>query len=457
MLRIFLCFLMVLGSMQAAMPPIVETPEPMPPSKPRVAVVGGGAAGLTTAWLLDQECMVTLYEKESRLGGHANTLTVEAEGQIFHLDGGFEFFTKEMHPTFTALLGILGVPVHQFPLYYTFYHTNGSHVLTLPPILDDRIAWNVLSPSNLIDELQFKYLLSEAETLVNNRDVGISVKQFADGLCVSGNFKDQFLYPFLAGCWGFSLDALEDFAAYNPLKYVIKNIPSGLTPNQWNEVVGGTMTYVNTMASQLQNTQVKLSSHIARISYKKGVYTIIEEDGKEAQFDHLVLATNAAQAKELLCNIPEASDISLILGKIKYHLSTMAIHGDRRLMPPEKSDWAVVNIRYDGKTIAATSFYKPWLTGSVDIFRSNITYDLQAGNGFPEPLYALAQYWHPQVDVDYFHVQEAVQTVNGNRNLWFAGIYTYDEDSHESAICSAIEVAKRLAPSSIRLNQLLQQ
>jgi len=42
----------------------------------RIGVIGAGAAGLTTAWLLNDHHDVTLFEKQNRLGGHAHTIEV---------------------------------------------------------------------------------------------------------------------------------------------------------------------------------------------------------------------------------------------------------------------------------------------------------------------------------------------------------------------------------------------
>ena len=40
----------------------------------KVAVIDGGAAGLTAAWALSKHHDVTLYETEKRLGGHGASL-----------------------------------------------------------------------------------------------------------------------------------------------------------------------------------------------------------------------------------------------------------------------------------------------------------------------------------------------------------------------------------------------
>src|SRR5262245_6199770 len=106
-----------------------------------IAIVGGGSSGLVSAWLLEQEHDVTLYEKQDRLGGHAYTVEVALEGNTYPIDAGFEFFSDEMFPTFIKLLSILDVEIHSFPLNYTFFTANNKKAVVLPPIVDGKIEW----------------------------------------------------------------------------------------------------------------------------------------------------------------------------------------------------------------------------------------------------------------------------------------------------------------------------
>jgi hypothetical protein len=45
--------------------------------------------------------------------------------------------------------------------------------------------------------------------------------------------------------------------------------------------------------------------------------------------------------------------------------------------------------------------------------------------------------------------------LQGRGQLWLAGAYLRDVDSHESAVLSAVHVARRLAPHAPRLQALL--
>lgn len=66
----------------------------------RVAVVGGGVAGLATAWHLhvnSPDVEVELFEADSRLGGHAHTITIpdaneNEKGSSLDVDVGFMVF-----------------------------------------------------------------------------------------------------------------------------------------------------------------------------------------------------------------------------------------------------------------------------------------------------------------------------------------------------------------------------
>ena len=75
----------------------------------RIAIVGGGVAGLVAAHRLHRRHEITLFEAEQHLGGHANTITVERESGIWHIDTGFVVLNDRNYPRFRELLRGAGV------------------------------------------------------------------------------------------------------------------------------------------------------------------------------------------------------------------------------------------------------------------------------------------------------------------------------------------------------------
>jgi predicted NAD/FAD-binding protein len=76
----------------------------------RIAVVGGGVAGLSAAWLLSQRHHVTVFEADSRPGGHADTAEAPGRHGPVPVDTGFIVYNEANYPNFTALLRHLDVP-----------------------------------------------------------------------------------------------------------------------------------------------------------------------------------------------------------------------------------------------------------------------------------------------------------------------------------------------------------
>jgi uncharacterized protein len=75
----------------------------------KIAVVGGGISGMTSAWMLCDQHDVTLFDANDYLGGHTHTHSLEAEGKTWWVDSGFIVFNDKTYPNFRRLLTRLGV------------------------------------------------------------------------------------------------------------------------------------------------------------------------------------------------------------------------------------------------------------------------------------------------------------------------------------------------------------
>ena len=75
----------------------------------RIAIVGAGVSGLVTAHLLHRTHDITVFEAGAYAGGHTNTVAVETEAGVHHVDTGFIVFNDRNYPRFERLLQRLDV------------------------------------------------------------------------------------------------------------------------------------------------------------------------------------------------------------------------------------------------------------------------------------------------------------------------------------------------------------
>jgi len=419
-----------------------------------IAIIGGGASGLVSAWLLEQDHHITLYEADNRLGGHANSIDVMIDNKPVSVEAGVEFFNEPFYPHLFKLLRYLKIPLKPFTLVTTFYRTDDTDIIMLPPYHDIKFENKSFTPRNLSRAIQLKMIIDKESKLIAANDGTESLQQFMNGTKVSKDFKASFLYPLLSAGWGVTPDEIQDFSSAFTLKYLVEG--SKIKNYQWYEVDGGLKKYIEVVRDSLHNTEVRLNARVTQVTKENGHYLVSAQDGSMREYDQVIFATDANVTTKLISTMPATVALATVLGKVKYYDTKIAIHGDKRFMPKNPADWRVVNIRYDGKH-TSTTMYKAWKS-KTPIFKSWVTYDVRApgdkGSAMPENLYALITYKHPVTDVNYLAAQAAVKEIQGDDGLWYAGMWTVGSDSHESTINSAINIATRLAPNSERLKLL---
>ena len=69
----------------------------------RIAVVGSGIAGLSSAYLLSRRHEVVLFESEAHLGGHTHTHDIDIDGGVYAIDSGFIVFNPQHYPLLTRI------------------------------------------------------------------------------------------------------------------------------------------------------------------------------------------------------------------------------------------------------------------------------------------------------------------------------------------------------------------
>lgn len=415
----------------------------------KVGIIGGGIAGLTAAWLLDGECEVTLFEKNSTLGGHARTVYVEIGENKIPIEIGFEFFNKAMYPHLWKLLSLLSVQTRDYPFTSTFFSPHSHNALVLPPSRNVSLFLKSLFSKDLITLLQFKYLTHKAIKVVRHEQDWVDLDQFLNENWFTDSFKYNFFLPFMCAGWGVPPTEFKTFSAYNILSWLIDNKPMALQPTYWTEMVGGVSSYIQSLQDDIKHAKFNTSTEVTQLVYDGTKYHIIDAQGNACLVDEVIIATNAFQAINILKNIDHAKDVMSILSTIEYIQAFLAVHSDLRFLPKKRADWSVSNIMYDG-TFSTLTIYKKWKY-QVPFLRSWLLPTFEK----PHDIIALEEYYHAKPTPAYFNVQNLLKPLQGKNNLWFAGIYTMGIDSHESALASAIPIVCALKPDAQRLKLLL--
>ena len=100
--------------------------------KLKIAIIGGGASGIVTAYLLDSFHQVTLFEKQSILGGNIRTLNKNVKSNNFSfkfpLDNGVIEFARDHSPYLNALMADLKIELEIITGGATsFFSQDGSY------------------------------------------------------------------------------------------------------------------------------------------------------------------------------------------------------------------------------------------------------------------------------------------------------------------------------------------
>ena len=100
-------------------------------NKERIAIIGSGIAGLTTALLLSKKYTIELYEKDSYFGGHACTIKSKLSShkgykKTVNFDIGFLVFNNENYPNFKRLLNFLKVNTESSDMSFSVSNKTNS-------------------------------------------------------------------------------------------------------------------------------------------------------------------------------------------------------------------------------------------------------------------------------------------------------------------------------------------
>ncbi len=404
----------------------------------RIAVVGGGAAGLVSAWLLGGSHDVVVYERAPTVGGHVRTLggNVPAVGP-YRLDAGVIELERAHFPTVFAALGALGVGLRAVPGTTTFFPREGRRWWS-PGALSDADAplWE-----RGLDLLRLELHRGAAARFREQAHRAVVGERL--GALLGDDIIDRWLALLVMYAYSTPLAEVPDVAA----ELAVPMLDRFLDAEAWFSVEGGMYAYQEAILSRFSGTVYTNAQVRARRS-PDGV-TVTHEDGSTARYDALVVATPPHRVLDVLADADEAERARF--GACRGRTVEVCVHDDPG---PYVRRGATVG----PDAFEASEFDVFELDGGDGAYNARLDrlcglpHGLQRTPGLAFHLDAEIDparvLWRQTHDVGVYDVagmahRGEVLATQGHRATWYAGAWLGD-GLHEGAFASAVEVARAL-------------
>ena len=408
----------------------------------KIAIIGSGIAGLTSAYLLNRNHAITVFEASDWIGGHTHTVDVQVDGQSYAVDTGFIVFNDWTYPNFIRLLSQLGVGFKATEMSFSVsdpisgVEYNGHNLNSL--FAQRR---NLLSPKfwgMVRDILRFN---REALNDLNQQRIA-SDMTLGDYLKANGyseRFIQHYIVPMGAAIWSMSLNDMLGF----PLQFFVRffknhGLLSVSDRPQWCVIEGGSSSYVAPLTESFKQ-HIRLNCAVTRVERDGDGVTVHSAAGSE-RFDKVVFACHSDQALALLA-APTPTE-QAILGALPYADNDVVLHTDTRLLPKRPLAWASWNYRLGGPLDqpAAVTYDMNILQG----IQSDTTFCVslnQTAAIDPSKILARYTYAHPQYSLAGMAAQARWEELLGANHSYFCGAY-WANGFHEDGVVSALRVAR---------------
>ena len=416
-------------------------------NRQRVAIIGSGISGLTTAYLLQNKHDIVLFEANDYIGGHTHTVAVQQNEDTHYVDTGFIVCNDRNYPNFLELMKKLKVELQPTEMSFSVRNNsldleyNGHNLNTL---FAQRI--NFLRPKfyRLVrDILHFNKKAKEAIGAEELEDA--TLDEFVDRHNLSNIFRNNYLMPMVAAIWSCSLKQAGDF----PLKFFLKFfLNHGLLDikdrPQWFVLVGGSRSYLEPMTCGFKD-RIRLGTPVRSVVRKLSHIQVNYTSGTE-NFDEVIFACHSDQALALLSNAnTKEKDI---LGDLHYQENDVILHSDDSLMPKKPLSWASWNFLAGDRTRDEP----PLVTYCMNILQSiksqlPLLVSLNARDRIDsDKIIGEYNYSHPVYSLTGMKSQLRRNEICGVDRIHYCGAYWYS-GFHEDGVRSALDVSEKFGAS----------
>lgn len=408
-----------------------------------VAVIGSGVSGLTAAYALRTSHQVTLFEADTRFGGHAHTHTLHEGSTEHRVDSGFIVHNDRTYPLLRKLFAELKVEVHPTEMSMSIQcrgcgleyagGRGGEGIFAQRRRLAD--------PRYLSMLVGVKRFQRKALALLETPDDG-RAQTYGEFLREHG-FNDYFLQhyaiPVVACVWSSGDDTALEYPARYLFEFLrhhgflsIKGSP------QWFTVVGGSHSYVDKVIAALPDA--RHSTPVTSITRTADGVEIRDGADQVQRFDSVVIATHADTALSLLAD--PTPDEKRVLGAFEYSHNETVLHRDPSFLPRAEAAQSAWNYRMAGcSTASEASTVTYWMNRlqGIESQRPFLVTLNETAQIDPEAIEAVMHYTHPIYTPTSVAAQAEITSLFTDRTV-YAGAYHgwgFHEDGCRSGVAAA--------------------
>ena len=407
----------------------------------KIAIIGSGISGMTSAHYLHSHHDITLYEANSYLGGHTNTIDVQSDGQHYAIDTGFIVFNDRTYPNFCKLLDELGVASQNTEMSFsvscgkTGLEYRGADYNGLFAQRRNLFSWKYIRL--LLDLLRFNKHSPEILAEENeDQTVGEFFAKKQNNY--SEYFIEKYFLPMASAIWSCPHGTILGF----PIRFVVEfyrnhGLLSVNDRPQWKVIKGGSREYIPNLTEKFRD-RIRLDAPVINVQRSAEQVTVTTANGAEI-YDHVIFATHSDQAIKILGDQATPTERE-ILSAFPYEKNIAVLHTDRSLMPRTSRAWACWNYHIDkNDSEKATVTYNMNILQSVKS-ESDFLVTLNCPEKIdPELILKQITYHHPIFSAGRRSFQKRHHELIGPNRTSFCGAY-WGNGFHEDGVSSALAV-----------------
>ncbi|MCW7940865.1 amine oxidase [Streptomyces hygroscopicus] len=422
------------------------------PTVPRIAVVGAGVAGLSAAYHLRDRARITIFERENRLGGHANTVEVEENGKILGIDTAFVVFNRQAYTNLCAFFDELGVETVEHHGAFNFFDLDtGLEYGTSELDLTEGEVTARYSEEFLTIWREARRFHAEGRRDFIRKRADLPLGRYLDRGGYSRAFRNSYVILLCSAVWSIPAELIWDMPASTVIAFFMAHDEGGLGGRQvdWRTVGGGSISYVRKALAAIA-PEIRAGEPATRIQPDDDGVTVTTAKGIE-RFDYAVVGAHADEALALIDNPTERQHE--VLSKVRYNRSRVILHTDASVVPVDRDRWEAWNygkVEVGGQARTYVAYYMNKLHGFTAEKDYFVTLDYP-GEVAPDSVIAEFPYTHPIIDIHVRNMQQDIYGVNVGTRVKLCGSYFHAKrhgrdlvGSHEAGYSSGMEAAAQL-------------